>query len=93
MVSRKPMLVADCPECAAPVRFERMPKMGQILACNACGTHLEVIDLEPIELDWPIDSFEDDDDYDYDDGDYDDDYDDDDDDDYQKPSKSNNKRR
>jgi lysine biosynthesis protein LysW len=91
MESRKPMLIADCPECEAPVRFERMPKLGLILVCSACSTRVEVIDLEPIELDWAIDMVDDDDD----DGDYDDDFGDDYDydDDYKKPNKGDKKRR
>jgi lysine biosynthesis protein LysW len=96
MASRNPMLVADCPECETLVRFERMPKLGALIVCNACQMRLEVVDVEPIELDWITDAIEDD--YDDEDmnGDYDPDIDDDDDDydnDYRKKPSKGGKRR
>lgn len=65
--------VAYCPECDAKVNM-KAPKLGQIIICRACDTKLEVIDLNPLELDW---AFEDRDDDDIDDLDLNLDYDDD----------------
>jgi lysine biosynthesis protein LysW len=36
--------------------------MGQRVKCGACGTELEVVWLDPVELDWPYD--EDDEEFD-----------------------------
>jgi lysine biosynthesis protein LysW len=34
------------------------PKMGQPVLCSACGARLEVVWLDPVELDWPFDDDE-----------------------------------
>ncbi|MBN1667401.1 MAG: hypothetical protein JW862_09940 [Anaerolineales bacterium] len=63
--------VAECPACGNEVRFRTKPRMGQLVTCPSCESELEVVWLDPVELDWPFDEeddFEDDDDY-YDDDD------------------------
>ena len=50
---------AHCPECDATVTFKRRPRLGQIIVCRRCDTRLEVIDLDPVELDWAFDEAED----------------------------------
>jgi len=45
-----------CPECNSKISV-KTPKIGQIFICRACDTRLEVIDINPLELDW---AFEDD---------------------------------
>jgi len=52
--------VAYCPECDSKISI-KSPKLGKIIACRACDTKLEVVDLNPLELDW---AFEDSDDMD-----------------------------
>jgi lysine biosynthesis protein LysW len=60
------------------MRLAEKPKLGEKITCPECGEVLEVVELNPVELDW---AFDDDEYYDdYDDDDDDDDYDDDDDD-------------
>ena len=66
--------VSFCPECVAKVSV-KSPKLGQIAVCRVCDTRLEVVDLNPLELDW---AFEDSDDDFFDDLDLNLDYDDDD---------------
>ncbi len=34
------------------------PKMGQTVRCSTCGAQLEVVWLDPVELDWPFDDDE-----------------------------------
>lgn len=41
---------APCPECDAPVPFDRPPLNGQIARCPDCGTELEVTSTNPIRL-------------------------------------------
>lgn len=52
------MELADCPNCGFVIRFKTIPEMGDLVTCPKCNTELEVVWLDPIELDWP---FEDDD--------------------------------
>ncbi len=60
---------AYCLGCDNRISFRTPPKLGQKITCAECESELVVIDLDPIELDWP---FEDEDEgYD----DLDDDYD------------------
>lgn len=69
-----------CPMCGANVTVASNAKEGDLVYCDACDAELEVVSVKPLELDWPLDDYEEyDDDYDDDD---DDDYDDYDDDDY-----------
>ena len=58
--------------CGASVEVPEKAKVGSIVFCEQCDAELEVITLQPLELDWPLDDFEDDDyDDDFDDDDYD----------------------
>jgi alpha-aminoadipate carrier protein LysW len=58
---------ALCPECEADVHVDADADKGDIIACEECGVDLELVGLDPYELDL-VDE-EDYDDYD----DYDDD--------------------
>ena len=62
------MTFAECISCGSEVKFSVQPKMGQLVTCPDCSADLEVVWLDPVELDWPFDDedFEDDDEYDYD---------------------------
>ncbi len=40
-----------CPECEADVYVETDADKGDALACDECGTELEIVGLDPIELD------------------------------------------
>ncbi|MBN2045839.1 MAG: hypothetical protein JW757_12515 [Anaerolineales bacterium] len=65
-----------CPFCKEAVELKKTAKEGDLVVCKACGTELEIVSLKPVELDWPLDDYDEDEDYDYEDDDYDDDYDD-----------------
>jgi len=71
------MALAVCPSCGETMKLSDKPRLGEKVTCPACQEMLEVVELNPVELDW---AFEDDDDDYYDEyDDYDDEYDDDDD--------------
>jgi len=74
-----------CIDCDQPIKLDARPKVGQLITCAHCGAELEVIDVDPIELDWAyFEPEEEDEDWEGDEEDYDDDdedVDDDDDDD------------
>jgi lysine biosynthesis protein LysW len=40
-----------CPECNRPVDLKD-PKLGLLVTCQSCETELEVINLDPLALDW-----------------------------------------
>ena len=44
--------VAWCVECDARIYFRARPGLGQRVTCRECGTKLEVVDLDPLELYW-----------------------------------------
>mgnify|MGYP005646150961 CR=1 FL=1 len=41
----------DCPACNVPIKLKANISMGETLSCTACKANLEVIWLNPIELD------------------------------------------
>jgi alpha-aminoadipate carrier protein LysW len=51
-----------CPECEADVYVDTDADKGDTLSCEDCGTELEVVGLDPIELDIVEEDDDDDDD-------------------------------
>jgi len=49
------MQSAECPQCGNEVSIGTQPKLGKMVTCKECGAELEVVWLDPLELDWPID--------------------------------------
>jgi alpha-aminoadipate carrier protein LysW len=41
----------NCPECAAELLLESNVVIGEIVVCPDCGLDLEVLGLEPVEID------------------------------------------
>jgi alpha-aminoadipate carrier protein LysW len=52
------MQSAECPQCGVEVSVGSQPKLGKLVVCKECGADLEVVWLDPLELDWPIDEDE-----------------------------------
>ena len=52
---------ATCPDCGEQVTLTGNIRLGQEVVCPHCDAELEVVEMDPLELDWA-----------YDDGDYDD---------------------
>jgi alpha-aminoadipate carrier protein LysW len=52
MQKEVPMVKVYCIDCEQPITLERQPREGEIIVCPSCGTELEVIGVEPTELDW-----------------------------------------
>ncbi len=76
------VLVGICPGCGAKIRFHRAVHLGEFVSCDECDDELEVIQVQPLKLDWAYADPLDDDDIDYDDDFFVDDDDDDDGNDY-----------
>lgn len=68
------MPTANCPECKEKVFVEAEAEQGDIVVCEECDSDLEVVGLDPIELDLYDGSREDRDDFDSYDYDNDDRY-------------------
>lgn len=45
------MPTAVCPECEEKVYVDADSEQGDIVSCEECGLDLEVVGLDPIELD------------------------------------------
>jgi alpha-aminoadipate/glutamate carrier protein LysW len=58
-----------CPECEEKVYVDAESEQGDIVTCDECGSELEVVGLDPVELDLyeEKDDYDDDDDDDFDD--------------------------
>ena len=66
------METATCLECDTEITIKNNSKTGDLVKCSKCGTELQIVWLDPVELDWPYyDDDEDDDSYDYEDDDED----------------------
>jgi len=59
------MPTTACPECSEDVYVDADSEQGDVVSCDECGTDLEIVGLDPIELDIheerDIDDFKDDD--------------------------------
>lgn len=42
--------MAECPVCAADVDIADDAIAGEVLACEDCGTELEILGLDPVKL-------------------------------------------
>ncbi len=68
------MPTAICPECDEEVYVDADSEQGDVVTCDECGSDLEVVGLDPVELDLYQEEKSDDyDDYDGDSYEYDDD--------------------
>ena len=47
-----------CPECEAEVQVDEDTDKGDVVECDDCGTQLEVVGLDPIELDVAVEEEE-----------------------------------
>ncbi|PYS84062.1 MAG: hypothetical protein DMF70_05875 [Acidobacteria bacterium] len=56
------MPTGTCPECDAEVHVDLDVDKGEIVDCDECGITLEVVGLDPVELDVVQDEDLDDDD-------------------------------
>jgi lysine biosynthesis protein LysW len=41
-----------CPQCSHRVKLRSRPVESQLVQCQHCKTVLEIVSLEPVELDW-----------------------------------------
>ncbi len=58
------MPTGTCPECDADVHVDTDTDKGETVSCEECGTDLEVVGLDPVELDIVEEDLDDDEDED-----------------------------
>jgi lysine biosynthesis protein LysW len=54
--------VGTCPDCEAEVHVDLDADKGDNVACDECGSTLEIVGLDPVELDIAEEDLDDDDD-------------------------------
>ena len=47
--------IARCPDCRERIRLSGKLYVGKTIICSNCDAELEVIDIDPLELDWASD--------------------------------------
>ncbi|HEV3468309.1 MAG TPA: hypothetical protein VG148_03240 [Pyrinomonadaceae bacterium] len=57
------MPLGTCPECEAEVHVDTDADKGDAVTCEECGTDLQIVGLDPVELDIVEDELEDEDEY------------------------------
>ena len=57
------MPLGTCPECEAEVHVDTDADKGDVVTCEECTTDLEIVGLDPVELDIAEDDAEDEEDY------------------------------
>ncbi|RMD59018.1 lysine biosynthesis protein LysW [Candidatus Parcubacteria bacterium] len=50
---------AECISCGERFEVGAHPHLGDLVTCPVCDALLEVVQLEPLELDWPYEEDED----------------------------------
>jgi len=53
-----------CPECDADVHVDTDADKGDVVNCEECGTDLEIVGLDPVELDIIEEEYDEDEDED-----------------------------
>jgi lysine biosynthesis protein LysW len=49
----------DCVDCGETITLSGRVEMGQVVNCVECGATMEVVSLDPVEVDWVYDEPED----------------------------------
>jgi alpha-aminoadipate carrier protein LysW len=50
--------VAFCPDCGQKITLSGDARLGQEVICPHCDAELEVVEMDPLELDWIYDEDE-----------------------------------
>jgi alpha-aminoadipate carrier protein LysW len=45
----------DCVDCGETITLSGRVEVGQIVSCAECGATMQVISLDPVEVDWVYD--------------------------------------
>ena len=56
---------AECPDCGERITLKLPVRRGHLINCPNCEAELEVIETEPVELDWVYEESDDEEDDDW----------------------------
>lgn len=56
------MVTITCLECGANVQLEQIIDLHDVVTCKQCGTDLEIVGLDPVEVEIVEEDYDDDDD-------------------------------
>ena len=45
-------VAALCPDCDEDILLQGIIRIGRRVACPNCGADLEIVEADPVELDW-----------------------------------------
>ena len=54
---------ATCPDCRKRISLKHTVRFGQTVICPHCGAELQVVDTDPIRLDWIDEEYEEEEDW------------------------------
>ena len=52
--------VAPCPDCGENITLRGPVRVGKEVTCPHCEAELEIVETEPVELDWAYDDVDED---------------------------------
>ena len=55
MMGKTNRILVNCLDCEAEITLTGQVGIGQPLICRKCGTMMEVVELDPVEVDWIYD--------------------------------------
>ena len=58
MESKPKRVSAECPDCGEQISMRSPIVLGQRVTCPHCDAELEVVETDPVELDWAYDEDE-----------------------------------
>jgi len=58
-VEPKKAVSALCPDCGERITLKSTVRLGQEVVCPHCDAELEVVETDPVELDWVYDDDDD----------------------------------
>jgi peptide subunit release factor 1 (eRF1) len=64
MVTVGKRVTVGCLDCELPIELSYKPVEGQIITCPHCDVELEVINTEPLEIDFYFEDWNDDEEWD-----------------------------
>jgi transcription initiation factor IIE alpha subunit len=54
MKNKQQVIIAPCPDCEHKVRLGQHPARGEKFTCPNCWAYLELISIDPPELQWDV---------------------------------------
>jgi lysine biosynthesis protein LysW len=50
--------IADCPDCGEKITIRGPVVLGRQIVCPHCDAELEIVETDPIELDWAYEEYD-----------------------------------